>query len=112
MLCNGDMHSATVLQTMAPDAEEDKGPHKGSGALEKTWEEVPKGSCVERWFKALDVLGASIRRVVDRGEADRYVIMCPNRVEFHSFRVSDEVAINCTDLEARLRNMTSVKDKI
>ena len=71
------------------------------------WEGVPAGTCVEQWLEFLDALGAEIRKVK---EPDWFRILCPTRREFYHFQVSDELADNCRAIEARLRNMDSVKD--
>jgi hypothetical protein len=75
------------------------------------WDNVPTGSCVEKWFSFLEGLGADIFHPEGKDiEPDRYTFWCPTRQEFHSIQVSAEIADNCTGLETRLRNMKSVKD--
>jgi hypothetical protein len=82
--------------------------------LPEVWEAVPVGTCVEKWLDVLQSLGADIRKVPadDTHGPDWYVFWCPKKVEFYGFQVSLEIDDNCSRLEARLRNMASVKDQI
>lgn len=79
-----------------------------SESKEGRWKDVPEGSCVECWINKIVSLGAEVEWI----QNDRYVIWSPSRREFHGFQVSAEMAGECVGLEARIRNMSDIKEHL
>jgi hypothetical protein len=77
------------------------------------WPEVDEGCCVHEWLKTVSELGGTIIKLEEiGGQSDWYRVLCPQRVQFHHFRVSAEVQSDCAGLATRFKNMDGIKEHL